>query len=173
MELIIIQLAYKILDFMHDWLIAPFLRDRENYSDPCQTSRVECFQKVFILIFEESSTLEIWQNSKYGLGSIYVKILNIQLLLWILNKFYIWQASKYSRILNIPEFWICYRYIGFQVCLNMSDSKNARICVNISFVWMILFTYGALFLLVESCTLDLCSTVNEQRVSLFVGNAIK
>ena len=45
------------------------LRHMEAYSDPCQTSRRECFEKIFSLaIFEKSSSLDVWQNSKYALG---------------------------------------------------------------------------------------------------------
>ena len=65
-------------------------------------------------------------------------------LLWICVKFYIWQASEYSRILNMPGVMprlhrVLNKLEYAWICLN-----NARICVNISIVWMILFTYGTL-----------------------------
>ena len=57
----------------------------------------------------------LWQSSEYG------KVLNIGVLRSVLNipEYIPWQSfeyilgSKYARILNIADFWICKRYIEF------------------------------------------------------------
>ena len=74
----------------------------EAYSDPCQASMMECFEKIFTLtIFEKSFTFDIWQNSKYALGSIYSRVLNIPRF-WICNYYEYALSSTYDRLLKIP-----------------------------------------------------------------------
>ena len=62
------------------------------------------WKKTFALtIFEKSSTLEAWNNSKYELGSVYVRVLNITRF-WICSYYEYALSSTYGRLLNIPGF---------------------------------------------------------------------
>ena len=50
----------------------------EAYSGSYEAYRLECFKNVFTLtIFNKSSTLDVWKNSKYALSSIRVRVLNM------------------------------------------------------------------------------------------------
>ena len=42
----------------------------KKYSEPCQTSKMECFAKIvnglkLLIIFAKRSVLDVWQGSKY------------------------------------------------------------------------------------------------------------
>ena len=50
----------------------------EAYSNPCEASRLECFEKISTLtIFNKTSTLDVRQHSEYALSSIRVRVLNM------------------------------------------------------------------------------------------------
>ena len=43
----------------------------EAYSEPCQTSKMEVFEKItngfsFLVIFAKSSILDVWQDSEFA-----------------------------------------------------------------------------------------------------------
>ena len=45
-----------------------FMCSPEAYSEPCQTSQMECFTKIinYLTIFAERSILDVWQGSEHA-----------------------------------------------------------------------------------------------------------
>ena len=88
-----------------------------------------------LTVFEKSSSLDIWQNSKYALGSIYAKVLNI-------SRFWIWSyykyalsSPKYARLLNMSRIHRVLNMRGYTRCYNMNEYPGLSLiiiwrCVN-------------------------------------------
>ena len=63
--------------------------------------------KKICTIFAKRSVADVWQDCEYAWGPEYIRVLNMALVLnmpWLLCTYH---CSEYTRVLNVPGFWIC------------------------------------------------------------------
>ena len=95
---------YGLFIFMVYWT--------EAYSEPCQTSKMDLFAKIFdewkqLTIFEKSSILDVWSGSEYASAECKVNCLD-RLYYMYCNKFYVWNNMY---ILPFQYNWIFIRKV--------------------------------------------------------------
>lgn len=95
--------------------------------------------------FRKTYHVDIWQNSKYVLDSMYARVLNIPIS-WICNYYDYVLSSTYGRLLSNPEFWINQ---ASEFTTVSKGSKYAWIMLEYAWISLLLELY---FLLIALCT---------------------